>query len=249
MISSPKIKIRNLTFSYDDKPVLKDINLTIPAGSSLGIIGKHGAGKTTLISLLFKIFKVGKGRIFVDGKDINKILSYGLRSSIGYVPQDMFLFSDTIENNIMFGINEEDESEIKPKVFDFIKMAAFENDINKFRDGYKTIIGERGISLSGGQKQRLSIARALIINPDILILDDAFSSVDTQTEQEIIGNIADEIKKRTSIIIAHRISTIKECDNIIVLENGRITESGTHEGLLKNNGYYTKLYNIQKLKD
>ena len=244
-----KIEIKNLTFFYDDKAVLKDINLTIPAGSTLGIIGKHGAGKTTLISLLFKIFKVGKGVIFVDGKDINKIPSYILRSSIGYVPQDMFLFSDTIENNILLGVNEEDEEAVQARVAEYSKMAALEGDINKFRDGYKTVIGERGISLSGGQKQRLSIARSLIINPDILILDDAFSSVDTRTEQEIINNIREEIKKRTAIIIAHRISTVRDCDNIIVLENGRITESGTHEKLLKNNGYYTKLFNIQKLGD
>lgn len=246
-----RIEIKNLTFSYDkDKePVINNLNLIIPENTTLGILGKHGSGKTTLISLLFRIFNVNDGAIFIDYNDINKIPINILRKSIGYVPQEMLLFSDTINNNILLGIDENKEDQFKDKIIDYSHIAALDREIKKFSNKYETLIGERGVMLSGGQKQRLSIARCLVLNPDILILDDAFSSVDVQTEQEIIKNMQKEIKKRTTIIIAHRISTIKDCDNIIVLENGKIKEEGTHNELLKNGDYYSRLYELQRLKE
>ncbi len=245
------IKIKNLTFSFENnkEPVLNNISLSIPKNSTLGILGKHGAGKTTLINLLFRIFNVSNNSIFIDNNDINEIPIDLLRKSIGYVPQEMLLFSDTIKNNILLGIDEAQEDIFKNKIEYYSEIASFDKEVKKFSKSYETVIGERGVMLSGGQKQRLSIARALILNPKILILDDAFSSVDVQTEQKIIKNMKKEIQKKTTIIIAHRISTIKDCDNIIVLENGKIKEQGTHNELLKNKDYYSRLYELQRLKD
>jgi len=244
-----EIEIKNLTFSYDEngKEVLKNINLKIPANSSIGIMGKPGSGKTTLVSLLFHLFKIEDGKIFIDGYDINKIPLKTLRKAIGYVPQDSFLFSDTITNNIALGIDEEkiDFS----KVQEFAKIACIDEDIREFKEGYNTVVGERGITLSGGQKQRVSIARALIVNPTILILDDALSAVDAQTEKSILSHIKNELKGRTSIIIAQRISTVKDCDQIIVLDEGKIIEHGTHEKLLENKGYYYRMYELQRLAE
>ncbi len=242
-----EIEIKDLTFAYDRKPVLKNINLKIPVNSSLGIMGKPGSGKTTLVALLFHLFKIEKGKIFIDGYDINDIPLSILRKAIGYVPQDSFLFSDTITNNIAFGIPEEkiDFSQITQ----FAKIACIDDDINEFVDKYNTIVGERGVTLSGGQKQRVSIARALIVNPSILILDDSLSAVDAQTEKTILSHIKSEINKRTSIIIAQRISTVKDCDQIIILENGEITEQGTHEQLLAKGGYYSRMYELQRLSE
>jgi len=243
------IEIRDLTFAYEEngKEVLKNINLRIPFNSSLGIMGKPGSGKTTLVALLFHLFKIEKNKIFIDGYDINEIPLSILRKAIGYVPQDSFLFSDSITNNIAFGIPE-DQIDFS-KVQHFAKIASIDEDINEFKDGYNTIVGERGITLSGGQKQRVSIARALIVNPSILILDDALSAVDAQTEKSILTHIKSEINKRTSIIIAQRISTVKDCDQIIVIEDGRITEKGTHEELIAKGGYYYRMYELQKLTE
>ncbi|MEJ5272870.1 MAG: ATP-binding cassette domain-containing protein, partial [Spirochaetota bacterium] len=224
-----------------------DINLRIPANSSLGIMGKPGSGKTTLASLLFHLFKVEKGKILIDGYDINDIPLKTLRRSIGYVPQDSFLFSDTITNNIALGI-EEDKIDFS-KVVEYAKIASVHDDIMEFKDGYDTVVGERGITLSGGQKQRVSIARALIVNPTILILDDALSAVDAQTEKSILSHIKNELKGRTSIIIAQRISTVKDCDQIIVLDEGKIVEHGNHEQLLANKGYYYRMYELQRLAE
>jgi len=243
------IEIKGLSFSYNknDKYELKDINIKIKKGSSLGIMGKPGSGKSTLISILFHLFNVEDGKVFINGYDINRIPLKVLRKSIGYVPQDSFLFSDTIKNNITFGFDDANvDDEIIRK---YAKIACIDKDIMSFKDSYETVIGERGITLSGGQKQRISIARALIINPSILILDDALSSVDANTEKEILNNLKSEIKKRTSIIIAHRVSTVKDCDEIIILDEGNIIERGNHDELLKLNGYYAKLYELQKLEE
>ncbi|MCX8059474.1 MAG: ABC transporter ATP-binding protein/permease [Spirochaetes bacterium] len=242
------ILIKDLTFSYNgEKEVLKGINLHIKKGNSLGIMGRPGSGKSTLISILFHLFNVEDGKVFIDGYDINKIPIKTLRKSIGYVPQDSFLFSDSIKNNITFGIEDDKvDFEIVEK---YGKIASIHKDIINFPAGYETIVGERGITLSGGQKQRIAIARALIINPSILILDDALSSVDANTEREILNNLKEEIRKRTSIIIAHRVSTVKDCDEIIILDEGKIIERGTHEELLKLDGYYAKLYELQKLEE
>lgn len=244
-----EIVFNNLTFKYDKKSreVLKGINLKIEKGMKIGIMGKPGSGKSTLVSLIFHLFNIDEGKLFIDGNDINKVPLKVLRKSIGYVPQDSFLFSDTILNNIAFGL-EDDEIDLE-KVAYYAKIADIYDDIMKFQDGFNTLLGERGVNLSGGQKQRIAIARALIINPDILILDDALSSVDASTEKVILRNIKSELEKRTSIIIAHRVSTVKDCDLIIVLEDGKIIEQGKHDELLALDGFYAKLFNLQKLEE
>jgi ATP-binding cassette, subfamily B, multidrug efflux pump len=241
-----EIAFSGLSFRYAEgtKEVLHDINLVIPAGGSLGIIGRPGAGKTTLVSLLFHLFPIERGRLFVDGKDINDVPLATLRRSIGYVPQDSFLFSDTIENNIAFGLSEAGAQ--REALRKAAQTADLDRDISSFMAGYETLIGERGVTLSGGQKQRLSIARAIVLKHPILVLDDALSSIDAGTEREILTAMAEEIRGRTSIIIAHRISTVRACDSIIVLENGRITEHGAHDELLSRGGWYAKLDALQK---
>ncbi len=242
------IRIENLTFSYeqDGREVLKNINLQIPAFSSLGIMGKHGAGKSTLIALLCRLFPITRGRILIDEKDIRRIPTDLLRRNIGYVPQDPFLFSDTIYNNIAFGLDDVSDEEVK-RMADLTLMS---EEIGEFTNGFDTVLGERGVTLSGGQKQRLSLARALIIKPAILILDDAFSSVDTSTEKEILSNVFAEIKgKSTIIIISHRVSTVMECDRIVIIDEGWIREQGTHQELIKKDGYYQRLYELQKLEE
>jgi ATP-binding cassette subfamily B protein len=196
------------------------------------------------VSLLFHLFPIERGRLFVDGQDINDLPLPVVRKSIGYVPQDSFLFSDTIENNIAFGLRDSGGS--RDLIRKAAQTAALERDISSFPAGYETLIGERGVTLSGGQKQRVSIARAIVVRPAILILDDALSSIDAGTEREILTAMGAEIRGRTSIIIAHRISTVRACDSIIVLDNGRITEQGTHKELIDRGGWYAKLDALQQ---
>jgi len=242
-----EIEIRNLTFGYGGKKVFSGISLIIPAGTSLGVMGGPGSGKTSLVSVLFRLFPVDPGMVFFDGCDINDIPLSVLRGSIGYVPQDPFLFSETVSENIGFGIDEElrDRTEIER----YARVAAIYDEITDFSEGFDTVVGERGVTLSGGQKQRLCIARALFKNPDIIILDDALSSVDASTESVLLRNIRREMEGKTSIVVSHRVSTVMECDRIVVLRNGEIHEHGNHRELLREGGYYSRLYELQRLEE
>jgi len=244
-----EIKIKKLTFGYPDskKKVLQDIDLEIQAGTSVGIMGKPGSGKSTLIALLFRLFPIDNGVLFVDGNEIHTIPLQLLRSRIGYVPQVPFLFSDTIKNNITFGMGEKevDFSEVERVA----RAACIFDEIITFKDGFDTVVGERGITLSGGQKQRISIARALILYPNVLVMDDALSNVDASTERLILKNVFNFMIGKTILIVSHRVSTVKDCDRIVVLEDGKIIEDGTHEELLKLGGYYQKLFELQLLEE
>ncbi|MGO9270373.1 MAG: ABC transporter ATP-binding protein, partial [Terriglobia bacterium] len=248
-----EIEFRNLNFAYSGVSVLKDINLRIPAGSSLAIVGPTGSGKTTLVNLIPRIYDAAPGSVLLDGRPVRQFPLDSLRRHIGFVPQETFLFSDTIRENITFGMSEEDSDEPGNATLDRIKAAAeaanIAQDIASFPEGYNTMVGERGITLSGGQKQRTAIARALLRSPRILILDDALSSVDTHTEDKILNHLREIMRGRTTIFISHRVSTVRNADSIAVLHQGRIVEQGTHDQLIARNGYYTDLYNKQLLEE
>jgi ATP-binding cassette subfamily B multidrug efflux pump len=239
------IEFNGVYFAYNGKQVLKDINLKIDRGTKLGIIGPVGCGKTSLINLLPRFYDVSQGEILIDGINIKKISLALLRSNIGYVPQDSFLFSDTIKNNIGFGLGKVSIEQ----VIEAATISRFNQEVYDFPDKYESMMGERGITLSGGQKQRTALARAIIIEPRILILDDAFSSVDTRTEEEILSELKNIFKNRTVLIVSQRISTIMEADHIIVLDEGRIVEQGTHKELLDNQGIYYRIYKEQLLTE
>jgi ATP-binding cassette, subfamily B, multidrug efflux pump len=240
-----EIEFRGLNFSYDLKQVLHDVNLRVPAGSSVAIVGPTGSGKTTLVSLIPRIYDAKPGMVLIDGRPIREYLVASLRKNIGFVPQETFLFSDRIRENIALGVDSATDQEIHNAA----EAANIATDIESFPDGYETMVGERGITLSGGQKQRTAIARALIRNPKILILDDALSSVDTHTEDKILNHLRDVMRGRTTIFISHRVSTVRNADRIAVLHGGRIVELGTHDELLALNGYYCDLYNKQLLEE
>jgi ATP-binding cassette subfamily B protein len=240
-----EIEFRGLNFSYEGKPVLHDVNLRVPAGSSLAIVGPTGSGKTTLVSLIPRIYDAEPGMVLIDGRPLREYLIAALRKNIGFVPQETFLFSDRIRENIALGVDSATDQEIHNAA----EAANIAADIESFPEGYDTMVGERGITLSGGQKQRTAIARALIRNPKILILDDALSSVDTHTEDKILNHLRDVMRGRTTIFISHRVSTVRNADRIAVLHGGRIVELGTHDELLALNGYYCDLYNKQLLEE
>jgi len=245
-----EIEFRGLNFNYDDKQVLHDVNLRIPAGSSLAIVGPTGSGKTTLVSLIPRIYDAGtedaeSSTVLIDGRPIRDFALASLRHNIGFVPQETFLFSDRIRENIALGV----DSATDQQIHNASEAANIAADIESFPEAYETIVGERGITLSGGQKQRTAIARALIRNPKILILDDALSSVDTHTEDKILNHLRDVMRGRTTIFISHRVSTVRNADRIAVLHGGRIVELGTHDELLALNGYYSDLYNKQLLEE
>ncbi|NLX70747.1 MAG: ABC transporter ATP-binding protein [Clostridiales bacterium] len=237
------IEIRDLNFSYfgSEENALKDINLKINEGEILGILGTTGSGKTTIANLLLRLYEVGDGHIFIDGKDINHIPLEVLRENIGYAPQDNFLFSTTIKNNIEFFRSVYRDEQIEMAA----KMAGVYDDILSFPKGFETIVGERGVTLSGGQKQRVSIARAIIKEPSIIILDDSLSAVDTKTEEMILNNLEKVLEGKTGIIISHRVSSVRYADQIIFMDNGRIIERGKHDELIKLKGAYYRLYKSQ----
>jgi ATP-binding cassette subfamily B protein len=242
-----RIELRNLTFSYNelDEPVLRDINLTIEAGQIVAFVGRTGSGKSTLANLIPRLLEMPPGTVFIDGVSAREYPLAQLRAAIGYVPQETFLFSDTLAENIAFGVEKAERADIEWAA----EIAGLTEDIRGFPDGFETLVGERGITLSGGQKQRTAIARAVMRQPKILILDDALSSVDTYTEEKILGRLRGVMRERTSIIISHRISTVRDADLICVLDDGRIVERGTHSELLALGGEYADLYERQLLEE
>ena len=254
------IEFRNLTFHYGntiiaaergegrahgDEEVLKDVSLHVPAGTSLAIVGPTGSGKSTLVSLVPRIYDAEPGTVLIDGRPIRDFPLAVLRRNIGFVPQETFLFSDTIRDNIAFGAENASDQDVCHAA----EAANIAAEIESFPDGYNTLVGERGLTLSGGQKQRAAIARAVVRSPRILILDDALASVDTQTEDRILNHLREIMQGRTTIFISHRVSTVRNADRIAVLHDGQIVEYGTHDELIEHDGYYTELYNKQLLEE
>ncbi len=239
------IEYKNVSYTYENSGItaLKDISFTLKKGETLGVIGRTGSGKTTILNLLMRQLDVDSGELLIDGQPIKSINLDQFRGQTGIVPQDVFLFSDTIANNIKFGSN--DAAISMERVIESAKKAHVYDNISAFPDQFETLLGERGVNLSGGQKQRVSIARALIRDPKLLLLDDCLSAVDTETEEIILNHLKEEFKQRTSIIVSHRISSIRHANKLIVIEHGTIIESGTHETLLALNGVYAEMYTKQ----
>jgi len=240
-----EIEFRNLTFSYNGTPVLKNLNLQIPAGRTVAIVGATGSGKSTLVGLIPRLYDAPEGSLLIDGVPIRQIPLNTLREHIGFVPQETFLFSETIRENVKFGAPEASDAEVEQAA----EISNILPEIQGFPKGFATMVGERGLTLSGGQKQRTAISRAVIRDPRILILDDALSSVDTYTEEKILRHLTGVMAGRTTILISHRVSTIQNADEIVVLHDGEIVERGTHEQLLALNGHYTDLYNKQLIEE
>ena len=241
------IEFKHLNFRYPDAEhdALEDITFTIHAGENVGLVGKTGSGKTTLVDLILRTYNVPDGTVFIDGHDVNDVTIRSVRAGCAYVPQDNFLFSDTIEHNIAFGVPGYDHSTVAQAA----KLADVHGNIKEFQQGYETVLGERGVTVSGGQKQRISIARALMKDAPILILDDSVSAVDTKTEEAILRNLRQTRAGKTTILIAHRISTIARMDKILFIDNGRLAAVGTHGELYAGNGEYRKMVDLQKLEE
>jgi ATP-binding cassette subfamily B protein len=242
------IEFRDLSFSFGDREVLSNVSFTVNAGETVAIVGATGSGKSTLVSLLPRLHNPPRGTVFIDGRDVRDIPLEEVRGLIGFVPQEPFLFSDTLADNVAFGVP--GLAQAGPaRIETAAAIAQLDKDIRDFPNGYQTMVGERGITLSGGQKQRTAIARAVVTDPRILILDDALSAVDTYTEEEILSRLRAVMKERTAILISHRISTVRDADRIVVLDAGRVVEKGTHDDLIRRGGHYAELYKKQLLEE
>jgi ATP-binding cassette, subfamily B, multidrug efflux pump len=242
------IEFRDLTFSYGDRPVLDHVSVRIEAGRTVALVGPTGSGKSTLVSMLPRLFDPPPGAVFIDGVDIRRLSLAQLRRAIGFVPQEAFLFSESIADNIAFAVGGAKSAD-RARIEWAAGVARLDKDVAAFPGGFDTMVGERGITLSGGQKQRAALARALLADPRILVLDDALSAVDTFTEDEILARLKGVMRQRTSIIVSHRVSTVRDADLILVLERGRITERGTHDELVELGGFYAELYRKQLLEE
>ena len=241
------IEFRDLTFRYPDGELdeLHHVSFTIRPGESVGLVGKTGAGKTTLVDLILRTYNVPDGTIFIDGQDVNSVSIHSVRENCAYVPQDNFLFSDTIARNIAFGNSQVDMGMVRHAAV----LADVDENISQFQQGYETVLGERGVTVSGGQKQRISIARALMKDAPILILDDSVSAVDTKTERAILDNLKQTRRGKTTILIAHRISTIEQMDKVLFIDGGTVAGFGTHEALYAQNAAYRKMVDLQRLEE